>query len=196
MSLEQKVYSVLLVSSSPKTADSLKEFRPSSDYFPVHTIRSLSAAGRSLSSREYDFVIINSPLSDGSGIDFAIDTAALADTIVLLLVQSDLQDEIFEDVAPHGVFTLAKPLSGKTMESALRWMQVIKERLRRTELKTQTLEEKMNEIRLVNRAKWILIRELNMDEPQAHRYIEKQAMDRCVSKKEIAETLIRTYSNH
>ena len=52
----------------------------------------------------------------------------------------------------------------------------------------------MEEIRLVNRAKWLLISELKMDEPQAHRYIEKQAMDMCVSKRRVAEEIIRTYS--
>ena len=57
-----------------------------------------------------------------------------------------------------------------------------------------TLEEKMGEIRLVNRAKWLLISELKMSEPDAHHYIERQAMDCCVSKKEIAENIIKTYS--
>ena len=52
----------------------------------------------------------------------------------------------------------------------------------------------MEEIRLVNRAKWLLIGELKMDEPSAHRYIEKQAMDRCVSKGEVARGILRTYS--
>ena len=51
----------------------------------------------------------------------------------------------------------------------------------------------MNEIRLVNRAKWLLISEVKMTEPDAHRYIEKQAMDLCVSKREIAEQIIKTY---
>ena len=52
----------------------------------------------------------------------------------------------------------------------------------------------MEEIRIVNRAKWLLIDSLKMSEPDAHRYIEKQAMDRCVSKKEIAESIIKTYN--
>ncbi|MBQ3485974.1 MAG: ANTAR domain-containing protein, partial [Clostridia bacterium] len=55
-------------------------------------------------------------------------------------------------------------------------------------------EEKMEEIRIVNRAKWLLISELKFDEPGAHRYIEKQAMDRCVSRKVIAQEIITTYS--
>ena len=56
----------------------------------------------------------------------------------------------------------------------------------------KAIEEKMEEIRLVNRAKWLLIGELNMTEQEAHRYIEKQAMDRCVSRKIIAEQILQT----
>ena len=51
----------------------------------------------------------------------------------------------------------------------------------------------MEEIRLVNRAKWILIEQLKMTEADAHHHIERQAMDRCVSKKEIALGIIKTY---
>ena len=52
----------------------------------------------------------------------------------------------------------------------------------------------MEEIRLVNRAKWLLITELKMTEPDAHRYIEKQAMNLCVPRRVIAEDIIKTYS--
>ncbi|MBQ8898803.1 MAG: ANTAR domain-containing protein [Clostridia bacterium] len=73
-------------------------------------------------------------------------------------------------------------------------MSSARERLRKTVEKTLSIEEKMEEIRIVNRAKWILIRELKLDEPEAHRYIEKQAMDRCISKRIVAEEIIKTYS--
>ena len=69
-----------------------------------------------------------------------------------------------------------------------------REKIRKTEIRTLSFEEKMNEIRLVNRAKWLLISHLQMTEPDAHRYIEKQAMDRCISKKTVAEEIIRTYT--
>ena len=73
-------------------------------------------------------------------------------------------------------------------------MGAVRERLRALERKTSTLGEKMEEIRTVNRAKWLLIEHLKMTENDAHRYIEKQAMDRCVSKSEIAKSIISTYS--
>ena len=61
------------------------------------------------------------------------------------------------------------------------------------EKKAVTLQEKMEEIRLVNRAKWLLIEELKMTEQEAHRYIEKQAMDRCVTRRAVAEQILSTY---
>ncbi|MBE6613614.1 MAG: ANTAR domain-containing protein, partial [Ruminococcaceae bacterium] len=80
------------------------------------------------------------------------------------------------------------------VSQAIDWMIATRERLKKFEKKTMSTEEKMQEIRIVNRAKWILIDSLKMTESDAHRYIEKQAMDRCISKREIAEEIIHTYS--
>ena len=73
-------------------------------------------------------------------------------------------------------------------------MASARERLRVMERSAATVEEKMEEIRLVNRAKWLLIECLSMSEAEAHRYIEKQAMDRCVTRREIARGIIQTYA--
>ena len=80
------------------------------------------------------------------------------------------------------------------MAVALSWLSSAREKLRKTEKKTLSIEEKMEEIRIVNRAKWLLSSELKMDEQGAHRYIEKQAMDRCISKRIVAEEIIKTYA--
>ena len=42
---------------------------------------------------------------------------------------------------------------------------------------------------------FILIERLKMSEAEAHRYIEKQAMDTCTKRRIIAEKIIRTYEN-
>lgn len=194
MSLTQRLYSVLVVSAAENFTNALYEFLPESAYYPVRTCAGISAAKRALAQREYDYVIINSPLPDDIGTRFAIDTCSSKNAVVLLLVRTELHAEIHSKVAEHGVFTLAKPTSKSTMMTALSWMSSARERLRKFEKKTLSIEEKMEEIRLVNRAKWMLISELHMDESEAHRYIEKQAMDRCVSKKTVAEEIVKTYS--
>ena len=59
---------------------------------------------------------------------------------------------------------------------------------------TVKLKEKMEEIRLVNRAKMLLMQNLNMSEADAHRYIEKEAMNRCIKRTNLSEEIIKTYS--
>ena len=194
MSLKERVYSVLIVSAAEGFNDALSTLLPTSKYSPTNFVSNISAAKRALAERAFDFVIINSPLPDDIGTRFTIDTGCSKETVVLLMVRAELQAEIYDKVAEHGVFVLPKPTSKPTMAIALSWLSSAREKLRKTEKKTLSIEEKMEEIRIVNRAKWILIRELKLDEPEAHRYIEKQAMDRCVSKKVIAEEIIKTYA--
>ena len=194
MSLKERVYSVLIVSAAEGFNDALSTLLPTSKYSPTNFVSNISAAKRALAERAFDFVIINSPLPDDIGTRFAIDTGSSKETVVLLMVRAELQAEIYDKVAEHGVFVLPKPTSKPTMAVALSWLSSAREKLRKTEKKTLSIEEKMEEIRIVNRAKWLLISELKMDEQGAHRYIEKQAMDRCISKRIVAEEIIKTYA--
>lgn len=194
LSLENRVYSVLVVSASESFNSALRTQLSELRYNPIRTADSINAAKRSLAERAYDYIIINAPLPDDPGTRFAIDSCSTAGAVVLLLVRNEIYPEIYDKVTEYGVFTLSKPTSRQIMSTALSWMASARERLRSFEKKTLSIEEKMEEIRIVNRAKWLLISELSMDESAAHRYIEKQAMDRCVSKKVVAEEIIKTYS--
>ena len=194
MGLKEHVYSMLIVSSASTFNSTMASMLPESTYSPIRIVSNISAAKRAIAERAYDFVLINSPLPDDAGTQFAIDTCTSKGTVVLLLVRTDIHGAVYEKVAKHGVFTLAKPTAKATLIQALGWMVSARERLRQFEKKTSSIEEKMAEIRIVNRAKWLLISELKMSEPDAHHYIEKQAMDCCVTKKAIAEDIIKTYS--
>lgn len=194
MSLKERVYSILVVSASSAFNAITSEMLPSSQYDPVLVATCVSEAKRYIAARAFDFVIINSPLPDGSGTRFAIDCCRSQTTVVLILARSDVHTEVHDKVAEHGVFTLSKPTNRSMMLQAFSWMSSARERLRKMEQKTSSIEERMAEIRIVNRAKFLLISELKMSEPEAHHYIEKNAMDNCISKKEAAENIIKLYS--
>ena len=194
MSLREQIYSVLVVSSSEKFNQALPEVLPVTSFSPVNVVCSVSAAKRALSERDFDFVIVNSPASDENGVRFCSDTTDSYNTVVLFIAKTEQFDDAYDDLVSHGVFLLQKPVSKPLFQAASGWLISARERIRRTEKKTLSIEEKMKEIRTVNRAKWLLISELKMTEPDAHRYIEKQSMDLCVSKKQVAEEIIKTYS--
>lgn len=194
MGLQERVYSMLIVSATENFNTGFSSLLSESKFSPIHTVSSISAAKRALAERSFDFVVINAPLPDDVGTRFAIDISTMRGTVVLLLAKNDIHDGIYDKVAGYGIFTLPKPTAKPILIQALGWLISARERLRQFEKKSLTLEEKMAEIRLVNRAKWLLISELKMSEPEAHRYIEKQAMDLCVARKRIAEDIIKTYS--
>ena len=194
MRLKKQVYSVLVVSASERFNASLSEFLPEADYDPVVTVSSVSAAERETARRPFDLIFLNCPLPDDAGVRFAMDSCRGGGTVAVLFVAAGLYEQISARAGEGGVYTLPKPTPRGAMLRALSWMTITRERLRSFEKKTQPIEEKMEEIRLVNRAKWLLISELKMTEPDAHHYITHQAMDRCVSKQAVAEEIIRLYS--
>ena len=193
MSLKERVYSVLVISAKENFNASLQSLLPESKYAPVQMVSSVSLAKRVLLERSFDFVFINTPLPDDFGTRFAIEISGNKGTVILLLVRNEVYEEVCDKVTEYGILTLPKPASKQMVAHTLNFMAGIRERLRKLENKSLSMEENMKEIRLVNRAKWVLIDELKMSEADAHRYIEKQAMDRCVSRREIAEEIISTY---
>lgn len=192
MPLKEQYYSVLIVSSAEKFNQSMEALLPGTGYYPVQTVSSISAAQRCLAERSFDLVIVNAPLPDDIGRKFAIDASCDRGAVVLLLIRNELYEEIFARVMDYGVLTLRKPTSVPMLVQALDWMRATRERMRRLEKKQMTLEEKMAEIRIVNRAKWALIEVQHMTESDAHHYIEKQAMDRCVTRRVIAEEILHS----
>ena len=194
MVFSQQCYSVLLVSDSDRFNQAITSLLPASAYGPIRTVPSVSAAKRAALERVYDFVIVNAPLPDDFGTAFSIAQCGNRQTVVLMLIRAALQEEIHSQVVDRGVFTLPKPTTQQALTTALEWMTTARERLRRMEENTQTLEQKMQEIHILNRAKWLLIEQRGMTEPEAHRFLEKQAMDRSVSKRRIAEEILGTAS--
>ena len=193
MVFRSDTYSVLLVSDSEKINTALSSLLPATDYWPVTVVKSVAEARRRLVSTAFDLILVNAPLPDDMGVEFAEETCAAGDAGVLLLVRSELYEDTYERVLPSGVIVLSKPTNLQALSQALRVLCAVRERLRALRRQQATVEEKIEELRLVNRAKWLLIECLHMTEPEAHRYITRQAMEQRASKREIAEHVIQTY---
>lgn len=193
MSLSDPTYKVLVVSSSRKVGESVISRLPEGRYAPVTLAMSVDDARALLPDGGYDAVIINSARGALKAEAFASEICESSSAGVILLLSRDDFASVTDRVAPMGIMTLEKPLSDACFLNSVAFLCGTRERMRRLEMRTASAEEKMEEVKTVNRAKWLLVDQLKMTEPSAHRYIEKTAMDRCVSKREIAEIIIRTY---
>ena len=193
MTPAEHIYSVLIVSAAEKINNALLSEFSGGRFDPVVIVDSVAKAQRRMVDEDYDLVLINAPLPDDFGRRFAVDVCTDSDRVALIMVRSDMFDEISSSLTPKGVMVIKKPLEVNRLDEMVAVMCSVRERLRRIKKKTVSLEEKMEEIRLINRAKWALIKSCHMTEENAHRYIQKQAMDLCLSKKETAENILKTY---
>lgn len=191
MKVAKAQHRVLVVSDSDNVCTFIKELLPHAQYSLVWA-KNAGEAKRACVSVQFDLVIINSPLKDDFGIQLATDLSE-GSTGVLLFVKSDVAEQVAYKVEELGVFVLPKPTSRQAFCSAVRLLGAFSLRLRKMEEKTKSLRDKMADIRAVNRAKWLLIEKHNMNETDAHYYIEKQAMDLRLPRREVAENIIRTY---
>ncbi len=192
MATEKRKYRVLVADSGDKIYDYISQSLPRSDYDPILWAGDAGEARRMLLNAPVDIVIINTPLKDDFGTELALDLAD-GSAGVLLLVKNELYDQICYKVEDSGVLTLGKPTSRQGFYSAVKLLTAMTARLSKLEKANHTLQEKMADIRVVNRAKWLLIEHHHMKEQDAHYFIEKQAMDTRLSRREVAENIIRSY---
>ncbi len=162
----------------------------SSVYTPVDLAVSAGEAKRKLLTGVFDIIIIDPPLPDEFGADFAVDISETTSSGIMIIVRSDLFELITSKVENAGVLTLSKPLSRKDFYTALKLITATSARILNGEKKVRRLQEKLEEIKLVSRAKFILMENQKLSEQEAHRYIEKEAMNRRITKSKMALEII------
>ena len=185
---------VLIVSGGDKLFEYFSSLLPSADFYPITRAGSAGEAKRMLLQTGTDIVIIDTPLPDEFGVSFAQDIAGRS-LGIMLVVKTELYDRVCHKVEDHGILTVCKPNSRQILYSSVRLLAALSARLQKSESRNKSLQEKMEDIRVVNRAKWLLIERLGLSEADAHRLIEKRAMDERVSRRQVAEGIISSYEN-
>ena len=186
------IYRVLIAGANDRTFDSLRELLPPDSYEAPLRAGSAGEVKRMLLETDVDLVIRNAPLRDEFGTQLALNLSR-DNLCVLMLVPAESFDAVCYKVEDEGILTLSKPVSRSGLLGAIKLLTAMRGKLRKLDRQNQALQEKMQDIRTVNRAKWLLIEIKRMTENEAHYYIEKQAMDMRLSRREVAENIIRTY---
>ena len=181
----------MIVSSNQKFGVMLSELITSSFSPEIAMVQSGSEARRAHLHLEYDMVIINTPLSDEFGHELAMQIAEDSMTGVLLLAKAEVADSVSMKVEDEGIYVLGKPFGRNAFFSAYKLIRASRRRMTGLKRENQKLQEKILEIKLVNRAKCLLIETDRFSEKEAHAYLEQEAMRRRISKKELAQEIIR-----
>lgn len=185
--------SILVVSSSEKGMEMLVSFLKTSNAGQFSTAQSGSNARRLLAECDFDLVVINTPLTDEFGDELAAMVTEKTIAGALLIVKSDYADEIAGRVEDCGVLVIPKPFTRALFFQQLHLVNAARMRLVSLHRENLRLQRKIEEIKLVDRAKWTLISRKNMDEESAHHYIEHFAMDSRITRGAAAKEIIEFF---
>lgn len=142
----------------------------------------------------YDLVIVSTPLRSEFGLNYVADVRSRTDAIILVLAKTEIADEVQNRIRFTGAYVLPRPFSKQSLVQTIKTAQMAKESMSRLEQEKSRLSKQLDDIKVIDRAKCCLIEYLNLTENQAHRHIQKLAMDTRHTQREIAEDILRTYS--
>ena len=195
MATDGKYASLLLITSSQKTAAQYARLLPADRFAPEFNVCSPREAPFVLKETTYDVIVIDESVPTELGKQLASETSAAGKAHVLLLTDAEGFESAAGDGEKRGFMTLQSPVDPSLLRQSLGMMAASSVRIHELESEAEKLRSKLDEVRVVDRAKLLLIQHLRMTEQAAHRFIEKNAMDQCVDKRTIAEKIIRTYQN-
>lgn len=187
--------SVLVVSSNEKATNLIISMMKDYGRLQISIAKTSTEAKRVVGLNEYDLVIINSPLSDDYGKELAEIVVTSSNASCLILVKSEHFDNVSLSLENIGVMAIEKPINVAAFSQGIRFINASRNRLLGLKQENSKLQKRIDDMRLINRAKFALMQYLSFDENQAHKYLEKQAMDKRLTKREVAMQVIKIYEN-
>ena len=151
--------------------------------------RGVSGAGAQAPA---DLLIAVMPLSDGTGVEGIIDVAQRHPQLMsILLVRQEAYEQVTYQCRNQQIFVIAMPFKRQVLAEAASFMLRIHTVIDDKDKELARMRKNLSEIRTITSAKIRLMQTRQMTEEEAHYYLEKEAMDRSLSKKEVAEEILR-----
>ena len=136
-----------------------------------------------------DLVLMDIKMPGTDGLQAAEVLAEHNLPVVLLTAFSS--PDLVERASAAGVFSyVVKPFNPSNLIPALRIALSLHERMTTAVNEVDEITEKLETRKLVDRAKGLLTEKMKLNEPEAFRWIQKASMDRRLSMKQVAQTVI------
>lgn len=187
--------SALLVSASEAQTKRIGALLTRARIVPFEHADSVRQALDLFDAGGIDGVLIAEPVTGSSGQELALQLKKRRCMAVLLLAEPTHADAAAALLEQSGVLVLPNDAPESLIVQTIRLLAAVRIQLEQMQHKTEKLEAKVADIRIINRAKLLLVQHLQMTETEAHKYIEKQAMNTSKPRRTIAENIIRTYED-
>ena len=191
---EPRKSTLLFVQDAAAEPAALGAFAAEQPALALVTVDGLDEAERKLAQLDPALVVWQCDAPGLPALRQCVRLAESSETVFLLLVRPGTYEAVWRFVQAAGICVMSWPAPQEVFRQTLRNLLLLKKSLRAMQEKTDQLQSQLQDMKRIQKAKSLLMNQLGMSEADAHRWIEKAAMDRCVKKREIAETIIRMYA--
>lgn len=181
----------LLVASQGQ--EKLKQWLTGVQLSEIVTVKGAAEARRMIAGDGYALAMINAPLTDDTGLELAIDFARRTTAAVILLVKTELAPMINDAATEAGVLIVTKPVIPQLFEQTVRVGVACRNRMLLYKSENEKMQKKYEELKIVDRAKCLLIEHMRITEDEAHRVLEKEAMNLRLPRVRVARLVLERF---
>lgn len=112
---------------------------------------------------------------------------------IIVCLKHQVKESYLHQCKAHHMVILMKPIKKHVFTQILQVCIQSQLQMKENNQKLQALNQRYQELKIIHHAKYLLMEKEHLKESQAHRKIEKQAMDKRCSKLVIAQRYIKKY---
>jgi len=181
---------ILLITHTDTSENFIKELLMSTTYGKLYNAYDLSEGTHLLDVHNFDLVLINAPMRYELG-DRLARYAAQRTTCSIMFVARETSYQQTKDVlTKFGILCVKKPVQVKPFQQLMKCIDLTRSQLLKMTANGIDIKSIIDEIRLIDTAKWHLIQTFNISEIQASRLYESFVSENNLELYEAAERIL------
>lgn len=170
---------VLIISGNKTAAETLAGFIRESFQCSVRAVESGYQAKSIISSDPaLDLALINTPLIDESGMELAEYMIENSTANCILIIKPENAAKNAERAEKNGIIVMLRPVNKGLLYQLVKTVDIALRRSVMIFQEKQRLERQIEEIKTIDKAKFMLMEYKSMSEAEAHGYLEQYAMNK------------------
>ena len=190
MKLTDRIGAILVIAAKPRIQSSVRSAL-TAKYGRVLTAETVQEARRAVEREKIALMVIFSPLKDEEEIPRLFDMADRRGIAAGYIVGREIYGEAAYRLEGRNVFVVAYPLQMDQVLQIVSFLYQVQKRFWLVLSEQERLQRQVQDLQIVCRVKCLLVEKREMTEEEAHHFIEQEAMNSGLSKREAALKILK-----
>ena len=190
MKLTDRIGAILVIAAKPRIQSSVRSAL-TAKYGRVLTAETVQEARRAVEREKIALMVIFSPLKDEEEIPRLFDMAERRGIAAGYIVGREIYGETAYRLEGRNVFVVAYPLQMDKVLQLVSFLHQVQRRFWLVLSEQERLQRQVQDIQIACRVKCLLVEKREMTEEEAHHFIEQEAMNTGLSKREAALKILK-----